>query len=159
MNVIVIYSSPNDDGLTAACSAAPVEGAREAGADVEEVRLNDLDVGMCAACNNGWGTCRTAHECQVKDGFQALHARFCAADALVLVTPVYWGEMSEPAKAFADASPSACPRGRPPVVVDCHVSKEANCYPMIPSGAAHNEMLLGGDVTGDEISDDGKILV
>ena len=76
MNVLVIYSSPNDDGLTAACSAAAVEGAREAGAHVEEVRLNDLDVGMCHACNNGWGTCRTAHECQVKDGFQALHAAF-----------------------------------------------------------------------------------
>lgn len=102
MNILVVYSSPNDDGLTAACSAAAVEGAREAGADVEEVRLNDLDVGMCAACNNGWGTCRTAHECQVKDGFQALHARICAADALILVTPVYWGEMSESAKALTD---------------------------------------------------------
>ena len=102
MNVLVIYSSPNDDGLTAACSAAAVEGAREAGADVEEVRLNDLDVGMCAACNNGWGTCQTAHECQVKDDFQPLHARICAADALILVTPVYWGEMSESAKALTD---------------------------------------------------------
>lgn len=102
MNVPVIYSSPNHDGLTAACSAAAVEGAREAGAGVEEVCLNDLDVGMCQACDNGWGTCRTVHECQVKDGFQALHARICAADALVLVTPVYWGEMSESAKALTD---------------------------------------------------------
>jgi len=31
---------------------------------------------------------------------------------------------------------------------------------MIPSGAAHNEMLFGGhDVTGDEVSDEGKALV
>lgn len=102
MNVLVVYSSPNKDGLTAACAAAAVEGAREAGAHVEEVRLNDLDVGMCQACDDGWGTCRTAHECQVKDGFQALHARICEADALVLVTPVYWGEMSESAKALTD---------------------------------------------------------
>jgi len=38
----------------------------------------------------------------VEDDFQALHARICAADALVLVTPVYWGEMSESAKALTD---------------------------------------------------------
>ncbi len=102
MNVLVIYSSPNRDGLTAACANAALEGARAAGATVEEVRLNDLDVGMCQACNNGWGTCSPEHECQVEDDFQALHARTCAADALILVTPVYWGEMSESAKAFTD---------------------------------------------------------
>jgi multimeric flavodoxin WrbA len=102
MNVMVISSSPNRDGLTAACAAAAVEGARQAGAQVEEVRLNDLDVGMCQACDNGWGTCLPDHECQVEDGFQALHHRLLQADACVLVTPVYWGEMSESAKAFTD---------------------------------------------------------
>lgn len=32
-----------------------------------------------------------------------------------------------------------------PVIVDCRVEKMANCFPMIPSGAAHNEMLLPDD--------------
>jgi acetolactate synthase I/II/III large subunit len=32
-----------------------------------------------------------------------------------------------------------------PVLFDCRVVKEENCFPMIPSGAAHNEMLLGDD--------------
>lgn len=32
-----------------------------------------------------------------------------------------------------------------PVLFDCLVEKEANCYPMIPSGAAHNEMILGDE--------------
>jgi multimeric flavodoxin WrbA len=31
-----------------------------------------------------------------------VHADVCGADAVVLVTPVYWGEMSESAKAFTD---------------------------------------------------------
>jgi len=36
-----------------------------------------------------------------------------------------------------------------PVFVDCRVEKHANCFPMIPSGAAHTEMLLGPEqVTG-----------
>lgn len=46
-----------------------------------------------------------------------------------------------------------------PVLFDCVVTNEENVFPMIPSGAAHNEMLLGGKVTGDEISDEGKVLV
>lgn len=102
MRVIIIQSSPNRDGLTAACAAAAAAGAREAGAEVEDVRLNDLNVGLCAACNNGWGTCREEHYCQVEDDFQALHARVAAADALIIVTPVYWGQPSESAKAFLD---------------------------------------------------------
>src|SRR5690606_4185472 len=32
-----------------------------------------------------------------------------------------------------------------PVIVDCCVDQKENCFPMIPSGAAHNEMLLGPD--------------
>ncbi len=102
MNVLVIHSSPNPDGLTAACAAAAAAGVRDAGGQAEEVRLNDMQVGMCQACNNGWGTCRREHVCQVLDGFQALHSRMLVADALVLVTPVYWGEMSESAKALTD---------------------------------------------------------
>ena len=45
-----------------------------------------------------------------------------------------------------------------PVLFDCLVSKDENCFPMIPSGAAHNDMILG-QITGDEISEAGKILV
>lgn len=32
-----------------------------------------------------------------------------------------------------------------PVVVDCRVAKVENCFPMVPAGAAHNEMMLSGD--------------
>ncbi len=46
-----------------------------------------------------------------------------------------------------------------PVIFDCRVHKLANCYPMIPSGKAHNEMLLGDGVEAEEVSDAGKVLV
>ncbi|MEX6633884.1 acetolactate synthase 3 large subunit [Hyphococcus lacteus] len=47
---------------------------------------------------------------------------------------------------------------RKPVLFDCVVTQEENVFPMIPSGAAHNEMLLG-EMKGDEVSDEGKVLV
>ncbi|MGC1577370.1 MAG: acetolactate synthase 3 large subunit [Beijerinckiaceae bacterium] len=48
-----------------------------------------------------------------------------------------------------------------PVIVDCVVSKEENCFPMIPSGKAHNEMLLGetAEDIGGVIDERGKALV
>src|SRR3546814_2149216 len=46
-----------------------------------------------------------------------------------------------------------------PVVFDCVVTKEENCFPMIPSGAAHYEMPLGPeDKVGKQISEEGMVL-
>ena len=45
-----------------------------------------------------------------------------------------------------------------PVVFDCRVTKAENCLPMIPSGAAHNEMILS-EITGEEIDEAGRKLV
>jgi acetolactate synthase-1/2/3 large subunit len=50
-----------------------------------------------------------------------------------------------------------------PVIFDCRVASLANCFPMIPSGKAHHEMLLGEDVPDAEIEaaidEEGKVLV
>jgi len=46
-----------------------------------------------------------------------------------------------------------------PVMVDCRVVKLANCFPMIPSGAAHTDMILEGDVPSGEPDEDAKALV
>jgi acetolactate synthase-1/2/3 large subunit len=39
-----------------------------------------------------------------------------------------------------------------PVIVDCRVSALANCFPMIPSGKAHNEMIMGEDVSDETVA-------
>ncbi len=46
-----------------------------------------------------------------------------------------------------------------PVIVDCRVAKLANCFPMIPSGAAHTEMILEGNEVSGEMDDEAKALV
>ena len=47
-----------------------------------------------------------------------------------------------------------------PVIVDVAVDQTENCFPMIPSGAAHNEMLLGPeDKVGGPVSEEGMVLV
>ena len=46
-----------------------------------------------------------------------------------------------------------------PVIFDCRVDPAENCFPMIPSGKPHNQMLLGPEDEKEEVSDEGKTLV
>jgi acetolactate synthase-1/2/3 large subunit len=48
-----------------------------------------------------------------------------------------------------------------PVIFDCRVTKEDNCFPMIPSGKAHNEMIMAEEARdlGSIIDDAGRRLV
>ena len=47
-----------------------------------------------------------------------------------------------------------------PVIADIRVAKEENCFPMIPSGAAHNDMLLGPEDQAEKpVSEEGMVLV
>src|SRR5262247_858185 len=67
------------------------------------------------------------------------------------------GDLDEAIKAMLKA-----PNDKP-VLFDCRVAALANCFPMIPSGKAHHEMLLGEEVTDEEIDkaigQEGKVLV
>jgi len=48
-----------------------------------------------------------------------------------------------------------------PVIFDCVVDQNENCFPMIPSGRAHNEMILGdaGVSPEDAVTEEGKVMV
>jgi len=48
-----------------------------------------------------------------------------------------------------------------PVLFDCVVDQNENCFPMIPSGRAHNEMILGdtGESVEDAVTEEGKMMV
>lgn len=61
------------------------------------------------------------------------------------------GELDDKIKLMVDT--------KGPVIFDCLVDKMENCYPMIPSGAAHNQMILGDSEDEPTVSDAGKMLV
>ena len=46
-----------------------------------------------------------------------------------------------------------------PFIADIRVAKEENCFPMIPSGAAHNEMILNSDDNQKDTTNEGLALV
>jgi multimeric flavodoxin WrbA len=105
MKLLMMYSNPHRGGLGDACYDAAKRGALEAQAELIEVQLNDMKISNCLVCNDrgrGWGICHSEHICKVKDDFRKLHGFIKEMDAMVVVTPVYWGGMAEPAKAFFD---------------------------------------------------------
>lgn len=103
MNVLVIDASARNDGLTARMSEAAGAGARDTGADVTQVFLQELKIERCRMCDpNGWGDCRSKGSCVIDDDFAGLVTKLRSADRFVFATPVYFGDLSESAKAFTD---------------------------------------------------------
>ncbi len=102
MQIIGLNGSPNEDGLTASMLRSALDGSAAAGASTELVHLSSAQLEACRQCDNGWGICQSEGECIIKDDFEGLRGRLRAADALVVSTPVYYGEASEVVKCFLD---------------------------------------------------------
>ncbi len=101
MKIMVITSTPNIEGLTESCASAAEKGIEMGNSEAIMVRLNDLNILKCDACDHGWGICLDG-KCKLEDDFEVVHKAMGAVDGFVVVTPVYFQEMSESAKTFFD---------------------------------------------------------
>ena len=101
MKCLAIQTSPNTDGLTANLAQNVLDSFNAEGGDVELLHLNHMDIKPCKTCERGWGSCRSGN-CILVDDFQHIREKIGEADALVFITPVYFGDLSESAKRFLD---------------------------------------------------------
>jgi len=86
--VFAVNGSPRAaKGNTAAILEPYLEGMMEAGAEVERVYVEELDVQPCTGEMHCWY--KTPGECYIQDDIQALYPKLRAAEILVLATPVY----------------------------------------------------------------------
>ena len=100
--VVIVWSSPNTDGLTASAADQVAKGLEDAGAQVEKIHLNSKNIEHCRACGDGWGACLKKGECIIRDDFAEVYAKLREADGIVWVSAVYWWDMTECFKAFFD---------------------------------------------------------
>ena len=102
MKFLIISGNPKKEGLTRTMTDQIIHGAKDGGADVEEVSVYGMS--YCRSCNGGQGGCLgDEHQCVFgKDGFTDAQEKVRGADAVALISPVYWEEVSEGLKSFID---------------------------------------------------------
>ena len=102
MNYLIIHGNPKDDGICHSLMEEVIRGAKDGGANVQVLSANDIP--RCRMCDDGWGVCYKGHNCVFgdDDGFNEAQSTVKTADAICIISPVYWWEVSESLKAFLD---------------------------------------------------------
>jgi len=93
-----IVGSPRRGGNTEVLVDHVLSGAEEAGALIEKVRLTDLEINPCRACE----ACHKKGHCVQQDDMATLLAKMEESDLWVLGTPVYWWGPTAQFKAYLD---------------------------------------------------------
>ncbi len=98
--LLIVVAGPRPKGNSAALAEEAARGAAAAGAEVKVVRLSEMAMGPCRACD----LCRRpgGRGCVQDDDIKALRDAIRDADGLLIATPVYWFTMSAQAKIFMD---------------------------------------------------------
>ena len=96
--IIAIYGSPRRRGNTATLLKKAIEGARDSGADVEEIVLRDLKISPCLEIYG----CLQTGECAIKDDFQMVRDKILHAQGLILASPVFFYTVSAHTKVLMD---------------------------------------------------------
>lgn len=98
--ILIVTGSPRRQGNSTILAEQIAAGATDAGAQVETVRLYDLDIQPCTACD----ACRgdSADDCVLDDDMRPLYPKLRACHALVIASPIYWFAVSGPTKTFID---------------------------------------------------------
>jgi multimeric flavodoxin WrbA len=97
-DIVAIYGSPRRQGNTAALLEEAVQGAREAGCQVQEFVLRDLKIQPCLELYH----CRESGECSIKDDFQKVRNELLQAKGLMLASPIFFYSVTAHTKAFMD---------------------------------------------------------
>ena len=96
--IVAIYGSPRRQGNTAKLLKKAIEGARDSGAEVEEIVLRDLKISPCLEIYG----CMQAGECAIKDDFQIVRDKILASQGLILASPVFFYTVSSHTKILMD---------------------------------------------------------
>jgi multimeric flavodoxin WrbA len=103
MKVIAFNGSPRKNWNTTALLNSALEGAASEGAEIELVHLYDLNFKGCHSCfackmKNG----KSYGHCAIKDDLAPILKKFEEADAIILGSPIYFGEVSGEMRSFLE---------------------------------------------------------
>ncbi len=163
--VLGIVGSPRRGGNTEILVDEVLAGAAEAGASVEKVLLDRLDITPCSACD----ACQETGECVFADDMPALLEKMAHSQVWVLGTPVYWWGPTAQFKAFLDRwyakifrpADRALFKGRRVVVVvplgDTDAQVARHTVGMLTDALAYTKAKLLASVVAPGVNDAGEV--
>jgi multimeric flavodoxin WrbA len=98
MKVLGIMGSPRRQSNTEILLDRALEGAREAGAEVEKVLVSKLKISPCLEIY----ACRKDGNCAIKDDMQSLYQKLLEADHVILASPMFFYGVTSQTKAVVD---------------------------------------------------------
>jgi multimeric flavodoxin WrbA len=98
MKVLGIMGSPRRQSNTEILLDKALEGAREAGAEVEKVLVSKLKISPCLEIY----ACRKDGNCAIKDDMQLLYEKLLEADHVIFASPIFFYGITSQAKAIID---------------------------------------------------------
>ena len=98
-NILVLTGSPRKNGNTDRLAQAFIDGAIEAGHQVQRFDAGRKRINGCTACDACWSK---GTACVFTDGFTELEPMLEAADVLVIASPLYWSTFPAQLKAAID---------------------------------------------------------
>jgi len=98
LKIIGIVCSPRRGGNTEILVNEALKSAARNGANIELLRVTDLEVSPC----NGCEYCHESGECNIKDDMRTVYNKMINADGIVLGSPVYFWSVSSQAKTIMD---------------------------------------------------------
>ena len=97
-DILAVYGSPRRKGNTSLLLQKAVQGARDAGGDVEEIILRDLKMSPCLEIYG----CKKTGRCVIQDDFQRIYDRLLACDGILLASPIFFYAVSAHTKILMD---------------------------------------------------------
>lgn len=96
--ITAIYGSPRRKGNTSVLLKRAVQGATDAGAEVDEIVLRDLKMSPCLEIYG----CKKDGQCVIKDDFQDVRNRLLSSDGIMLASPIFFYTVSAHTKILMD---------------------------------------------------------
>ncbi|WP_292464231.1 flavodoxin family protein [Methanolobus sp.] len=152
MKVVGFVGSPRKNGNTDVLVQQVLDGAMEAGAEVEKVYINDMNLRGCQGCDY----CRTVDGCKIKDDMTKAYDALKNADGFVFGSPIYFFQFTGQMRLFIDRcfallNPDFSSRlipGKKAVIVGAHGAPEAGVFNGVYDEFSKTLGMLGMDVKG-----------
>ncbi len=98
VDILAFYGSPRRKGNTSLLLQRAVQGARDAGAEVEEIILRDKKISPCLEIYG----CKETGRCVIRDDFQDIYDKILASQGIMLASPIFFYTVSAHTKILMD---------------------------------------------------------